>query len=744
LTVPIDVESGGREFHLHNGRISYIVGVHENGALGQLYFGPALATGRSYRHLVPEPFQGFSNRLGAPVALEYPTSGSGDYRVPAIVVRQPNGSTVLELAYADHRITSGKPSITGLPSTYVEADEEADTLEIDLADGPSGTIVTLVYTIFRDVPVVARSARIRNTGPETLELRCAMSLVLDVPDAHWQLVHLGGTWARERHVRTRTLELGRQSVSSSRGASSHEHNPFVALRRSSTTEEHGEAIGAALVYSGNFLGEVEVEPFGTARIRLGIEPETFGWSLEPGAEFATPEAVIVYSDAGMGALSEALHRLFREQLARGSWRDRPRPVLVNNWEGTYYDFDSGRLLEMAAVARDLGIELFVLDDGWFGERDDDTSSLGDWFVDRRKLPDGIDGLARSIEALGLRFGLWIEPEMVSRRSQLFAAHPDWVIGIPGRPQTEGRQQHVLDLGRPEIVDHLFAVISDVLGSGPISYVKWDMNRGITEPFSLALEPGRQGEFFHRYILGVYELYRRLTDAFPEVLFESCAGGGGRFDAGLLAFAPQGWTSDDTDAIERLRIQWGSSLAYPVSAMGAHVSAVPNHQVGRITPLATRAAVAFFGVLGYELDPTALTADQRREVTEQIAFYIAHREVLQRGRFVRLRSPFDDDGNTTAWLSVSDDRRRAVAGFYQVLNRPAPGPDRLRLRALDPELRYRVSVWPEVDDGISRANTLVRGGDDLMSAGLILESDRNEAAARGDFWARLFVFDATDG
>ena len=334
--------------------------------------------------------------------------------------------------------------------------------------------------------------------------------------------------------------------------------------------------------------------------------------------------------------------------------------------------------------------------------------------------------------------------MVSRRSRLFEAHPDWVVGIPGRPQTEGRQQHVLDLGRPEVVDHLTGVLSDVLGGAPISYVKWDMNRNITEPFSLALPPERQGEFFHRYILGVYELYRRVTEAFPEVLFESCASGGGRFDAGLLAYAPQAWTSDDTDAIERLRIQWGSSLAYPVSSMGAHVSAVPNHQVGRITPLATRAAVAFFGVLGYELDPTALTADERREVTEQVAFYVARRDVFQRGRFVRLRSPFEDDGNTTAWLSVSDDRRQAVVGFYQVLSRPSPGPDRLRLRALDPGLRYRVSVWPAVDDRVAHANALERGGDELMSAGLILDSNRDDAAARGDFWARLFVLDATEG
>ena len=370
-----------------------------------------------------------------------------------------------------------------------------------------------------------------------------------------------------------------------------------------TTEEDGEAYGFSLVYSGNFLAEAEVDAFDTTRVRIGISPNTFTWTLEPGGSFATPEAVLVYSDAGLGAMSDALHGLYRERLARGSWRDKPRPVLLNNWEGTYFAFDEAKLLDIATAARDLGVELFVLDDGWFGERDTETTSLGDWFVDRRKLPNGLDGLAAKVEALGIGFGLWIEPEMISEQSRLFEAHPDWAIGVPGRPRTESRQQLVLDMSRPEIVDHLFGVLSEVLASAPISYIKWDMNRTITEPFSAALPADRQGEFFHRYILGVYDLYARLTAAFPEILFESCAGGGGRFDPGLLAFAPQAWTSDDTDAVERLRIQWGTSLAYPLSSMGAHVAAVPNHQTSRITPIATRAAVAFFGVLGYELDPT---------------------------------------------------------------------------------------------------------------------------------------------
>jgi alpha-galactosidase len=741
LVTLIEWREADRQFHLANGRLSYILAVHESGALGLLHLGAALAAGRSYRHLIPQPFGGFSNRLGDPVALDCPTPGSGDYRVPGLVVEQPDGSTVLELAYRAHRILAGKPPIPGLPATYAEDDDEAATLEVDLADGRSRLVVTLSYTIFRDVAAIARSARIRNDGSQPLRLTTAMSLVLDLPDSDWELVHLGGAWARERQVRTRGLEIGRQSISSTRGSSSAAHNPFVALTRSATTEAHGEALGVALVYSGNFLAEVEVEPYGTARLRIGINPDTFAWELAPGAGFATPEAVVVYTSDGLGEMSDAFHRLFRERLARGTWRDRPRPILVNNWEGTYFDFDEERLVAIATVARDLGIELFVLDDGWFGKRDDDTTSLGDWFVDRRKLPGGIDGLARRITGLGLGFGLWIEPEMVSERSELFAAHPDWAIGIPGRPRTEGRQQLVLDMSRPEVVDHLEQVLSEVLGSGPISYIKWDMNRWISEPWSAGLPPERQGEFFHRYILGVYELYRRLTTAFPDILFESCASGGDRFDAGMLAFAPQAWTSDDTDAIERLAIQWGSTLAYPPSSMGAHVSAVPNHQTGRVTPLATRAAVAFFGVFGYELDTTALTDVERAEVRDQVAFYREHRDVLQFGRFVRLRSPFEGDGNTTAWMAVSEDRSRAIVGFYRVMNRPAPGPDRIPLRGLDPEREYRVSVWPVADDSVGRANSLVRRGDDLEAVGLLLDVERDEATGFGDFWSRLFVLEA---
>jgi len=730
-----------RQLHLRNDRVSYLVRILEDGSIGQLHFGAALTEGRSYRHLGRAGFPGFMNRLDDPIALEYPTAGGGDYRMPALTIEQADGSNVVHLGYVSHRIVPGKAAIPGLPSTYVESDDEATSVEIELVDRPSGTEVTLSYTIFRDRPIVARHVRIRNGGESRLRVTTAMSVSLDLPDDDWMLVQLSGAWARERHMTDRQLAPGRQSTASLRGASGHEHDPSLILRRATTTETAGEAYALSLVYSGNFLAEAEVGPFGTTRVRLGINPEGFAWILEPGEEFATPEAVLAYSSAGLDGLSAAYHALYRERLARGTWRDRPRPVLINNWEGTYFDFDETKLVDIASVARDLGIELFVLDDGWFGARDDDTSSLGDWVVDRRKLPHGIDGLARRIEALGLRFGLWIEPEMISERSQLFAAHPDWAIGIVGRPRTESRQQLVLDLSRPEIVDHLFTVLSELLASAPISYVKWDMNRNITEPASLGLPAHRQGEFFHRYILGVYDLYARLTAAFPEILFESCAGGGGRFDPGLLAFAPQAWTSDDTDAVERLRIQWGASLIYPLSSMGAHVSAVPNHQTGRLTPIAMRAAVAFFGVFGYELDATSLSPAERADVLDQVSFYKDHRALFQRGRFVRLRSPFEDDGNETAWMTVSDDRRRAIVGFYRTLNRPNPGVNRLRLRGLDPAARFRVTLWPARADSIEHDNAVVRGGDELIQIGLFLDVDRHETSTHGDYWVQLFVLEA---
>ncbi|MBX3031604.1 MAG: alpha-galactosidase [Chloroflexi bacterium] len=740
--MPIEWDPAARQWHLRNERMSVILAVLENGELGQLYLGSALTPGVDYRHLARGPFHGWENRVGAPIRLELPTPDTGDYRQPALAVDLPDGSQAMRLRVRDHRILRGKPALAGgMPATYVEDDVEADTLEVDLVDERTSLVATVRLTLFRDHPALARSITVRNDGDAPVTLRTLMSASLDMPGADWERITLHGSWVRERHVTRAPLTPGRYATESLRGSSSLVASPFMALVRPSTTEAAGEAIGVSLVWSGDFLADVEVDQYATTRLRMGLHPDSFAWHLAPGDSFTSPEAVVVHATDGLGAMSEAFHRLYRSRLARGEWRDRVRPILINNWEATYFDFDEDRIVDIARVAAELGIELFCLDDGWFGRRDSDDRSLGDWVVDRRKLPNGLETLARRIRDLGMTFGIWIEPEMVSADSDLFRAHPDWAIGVPGLPRTESRQQLVLDLGRTEVVDHLAGALSAILSSAPIDYVKWDMNRTMTESWSGVLPAERQGEMRTRNILGVYELYRRLTERFPHILFESCASGGGRFDAGMLAFAPQAWTSDDTDAVERLRIQWGTSMVFPVSSMGAHVAAVPNHQTGRITPLATRAAVAAFGAFGYELDLTALSTEERAQVTDQVAWVKAHRETLQRGRFLRLIDPFAGNGNDTAWMCVSDDAHHAVVGWYRVLSRPVPGPSAVRLRGLDPARRYQVRVWPETDDTLVRRNSLVRGGDELMTVGLFLDDEPREAGVRGDFQARLFELEA---
>ncbi len=735
--MPIEWRKDGRQLHLYNDRISYVMRVLESGTLAHLFFGPRLATGRGYAHLSRRSFITRSNQVLDPTPWELPTAGSGDFRIPALTVRHADGSTVLDLVYREHRLIPGKLPLDGLPSTYTVADSEADTVEILLVDGNSNLQVRLLTTIYADRPVITRSMRVVNDGAADVKLTTAMSASLDLPDPDWHLLQLTGAWGRETHITDGPLVPGTRAVRSQRGSSGHQQNPFMLLRRPSTTEAAGEAFGMSLVYSGNFLAQVEVDAYDTVRARIGFDPDTVRWQISSGMDLQIPEAVLVWSDEGIGGVSDTYHRLYRERLVSGSWRDRPRPVLLNSWEGVYYDFDEDALVEMAVAARDLGVELFVLDDGWFGQRDDDTSSLGDWTVDLRKLPTGLPDLVSRINELGLLFGIWIEPEMVNPRSRLFDEHPEWAVGFPGRPRSEIRNQYVLDLSNREVVDYLERVIGAVLGSAPIAYVKWDMNRVITEPYGASLSPERQNEFFHRYMLGVYDLYARLTERFPDILFESCASGGGRNDPGMLAFAPQVWTSDDTDAVERQRIQYGSSLVYPLVALGAHVSAVPNHQVGRVTPLDTRAAVAFFGNLGYELDPRALDDLQHEAVKGQIAWYKDHRDLLHGGRFHRLRSPFEHDRNETAWMVVADDAGQALVGWYRTLARPLPGPSLLPLRGLDPAACYAVSVWPDGDDRLVHANAMERGGDDLMATGLFLDDHAWESQGRGDFEARVF-------
>ena len=732
-----------RTFHLFNDKISYIMAVLPNDQMGQLYFGKRIHQREDYSYLLEmmaRPMGSYVFENDRTLSLEhvkqeYGVYGSTDYRCPAVEILQENGSRISDFCYKSHTVSGGKPKLKGLPATYTESDSEAETLTLVLEDKVTGIELELLYTLFAGSGIIARSARFLNCGKKPVHLLKAMSLCMDLPDHDYDWIQFSGAWARERYPKKRRLETGIQSVGSMRGHSSHEHNPFVILKRPTADEFQGEVIGFSLIYSGNFLAQAEVDTHDTTRVLLGINPEWFDWKLEPGEEFQTPEAVMVYTDRGMNDMSQTFHRLFQKRLARGYWRDRERPILINNWEATYFDFTEERIVEIAEKAKEQGIELFVLDDGWFGKRTSERAGLGDWKANPERLPEGITGLAQKIEALGMKFGLWFEPEMVNKDSDLYREHPDWILSVPERRQSQGRYQYVLDFSRKEVVDYIYDRMAEILGSGKVSYVKWDMNRSITECWSAALPADRQGEVFHRYILGVYDLYDRLNTAFPEVLFESCASGGGRFDPGLLYYAPQGWASDDTDAAERLKIQYGTSYCYPISSIGAHVSASPNHQIMRSTPLYTRANVACFGTFGYELDLNRLTAEEQEEVKRQTAFMKKYRSVLQFGSFYRLESPFE--GNVTAWMSVSGDRKTAVVGWYRTLNGINMGYTRVKLRGLEPDSVYRVSA-----DGVLRGEYY---GDELMNVGLVTSDADSGELLPGmrpscDFDSRIFVLE----
>jgi alpha-galactosidase len=490
----------------------------------------------------------------------------------------------------------------------------------------------------------------------------------------------------ERQPERRPLLSGIQTISSRRGASSHHHNPFVVLCDPAATEETGDCIGAMLVYSGSFSAEIEVDQMGSTRLVMGIHSEGFSWHLAPGETFATPEVLLTFTHQGLTHLSHTYHRFLRRHIMRSPYAAAPRPVLLNNWEATYFHFDTESLLAIARQGAALGVELLVLDDGWFGHREDDRSSLGDWQVNETKLPGGLAPLIRQVEDMGLRFGLWVEPEMVSEDSDLYRAHPDWALRLPGRQPALSRSQLVLDFSRPEVVEHLYQCLSALLGQYPISYIKWDMNRNMTDVYSAALPPERQGEVTHRAMLGVYRLLERLTRAFPHVLFEGCAGGGGRFDAGMLAYFPQIWCSDNTDAIERLTIQYGTSFGYPVSAMGSHVSICPNHQTGRTTPLGTRGVVAMSGAFGYELDLNRLTAEEREEVRCQIAAYHRDQDLIHNGDYYRLLPP---EGEVTAWQFAAPDGAEALVNVVVPHTRANARPIHFRLKGLDPEGVYEL-------------------------------------------------------
>ncbi len=699
-------------FHLQAGNTSYILQVYKEGYLAHLYWGRKIRKPAVDEMLVlrsrcsfspnPDPMDTMFSLDTFP--QEYPAYGNTDFRTPAYSLQLENGSTITDLRYESHEIFKGKPMLSGLPATYVESEDEAQTLELVMRDSLTRLKVVLSYTAFENQDVITRSARFINEGNTKLKLLRALSMSVDFGENDYDFMNLSGAWTRERHIERNPLSTGNKSIESRRGASSHQHNPFIALLSKDATEDHGEVYGFSLVYSGNFLAQAEIDQYQTTRVSIGINPFDFSWLLEPKEEFQTPEVVMVYSSGGIGEMSRTYHKLYRTRLCRGEFRDTVRPVLVNNWEATYFDFNAEKIEAIAKVGKELGIELFVLDDGWFGKRDNDKSSLGDWGVDTKKLPNGINDLATRVNNIGLEFGLWFEPEMVSPDSDLYRAHPDWCIHVPNRTRSEGRNQLVLDLSREEVCNYIISTVGSILKSAPISYVKWDMNRNMTEIGSPSLIAERQRETAHRYMLGLYKVMDSITKAFPKVLFESCSGGGGRFDPGLLFYMPQTWTSDNTDAVERLKIQYGTSIVYPVSTMGAHVSAVPNHQVNRNTSLKMRGDVAMCGNFGYELDLTRFSEEEKEAVKLQIAEYKQLRQLIQYGEMYRLLSPFE--GNESSWMFVSEDKTEALVTYFRVLAVPNAPIRKLKLKGLKRDMEYSIT---------QKKNSF--GGDELMYCGI---------------------------
>ncbi|OPJ61026.1 alpha-galactosidase [Clostridium chromiireducens] len=707
-------DNNAKSFHLTTKNTSYILNVQEDGYLSHLYFGRKLRNFNCNNLLPLKERCSFSpnpNPSDLKLSLdslpqEYPSYGTSDFRTPAYSIRLENGSTITDLRYESHKIINGKPELKGLPATYVEDEAEAQTLEITLFDSLIGLKVILSYTAYENYDAVTRNVRFINCGSENLKLLRVLSMSIDFNNSDYDFLHLHGSWARERHIERTPLIIGTQSVESRRGSSSHNQNPFIALLSKDANEEYGDVYGFNLVYSGNFLAQAEVDQYNTTRVSMGINPFDFSWLLSPNESFQTPEVVMVYSSKGLGEMSRTYHKLYRKRLCRGAYRDKTRPILVNNWEATYFDFNAEKIEDIGKAAQELGIELFVLDDGWFGKRDNDNCSLGDWVVDKKKLPNGLEYLASRINNLGLQFGLWFEPEMVSPDSDLYRKHPDWCLHVPDRSRTQGRHQLILDLSRDEVCDYIINSLSNILSTVNISYVKWDMNRNMTEIGSPCLPPERQRETAHRYMLGLYKIYEKLTTDFPNILFEGCSGGGGRFDAGILYYMPQIWTSDDTDAVERLKIQYGTSLVYPISTMGSHVSAVPNHQVHRNTSLKMRGDVAMSGNFGYELDLTKFTKEEKETVKKQVEEYKELRELIQFGDMYRLLNPFNS--NEASWIIVSEDKTEAFATYFRVLAIPNEPIRRLCLRGLDPDKNYSIS---DIDG--------VFGGDELMYGGITI-------------------------
>lgn len=708
-----------KTFHLFNDQISYLMEVEENNYLAHLYFGKRVTNysgnvryPRIDRSFSPNPSNA-KDRLFSldTLMMEYPGNGFGDFREPAHHIFHQNGNRLNDFRYVHFDIIKGKPHLEGLPATYA-SDEEAETLIITLEDEVTNLQLRLFYTIFANYNVITRSNQLINKGNTTVNIHKLASQSLDFPNRPFELIHLNGAWGRERQMTREKVTPGVKRLDSKRGSSSHQQNPFAALVEPTTTEFQGEAYGFSFVYSGNHEIIVQKDPYAQTRLIMGINSFDFNWNLAPEDTFQTPEAVLVYSSNGLNQMSETFHNLFNHQLIRGKFKLQERPVLINNWEATYFDFDETKLTEIVDQARDLGIEMFVLDDGWFGKRKDDYTSLGDWFEYEGKIKSGLKRFAEKVHQKDMQFGIWFEPEMVSVDSELYREHPDWVLGVPDRGNSLSRSQLVLDFSRADVRENIYKKMQAIFNTADIDYVKWDMNRNMTEVYSLLLEPEMQGEVAHRYMLGLYEFMEKLTNEYPEILFEGCSGGGGRFDPGFLYYMPQYWTSDNTDAVARLKIQYGTSLVYPISTMGSHVSAVPNHQTGRNTSMTIRGNVAMSGVFGYELDLTQLSIAEKIEIKEQVNFYKQHRRLLQYGQFIRLKNPFEE--NDTAWMFVSENQSEALVFYFRVLAEASAPLVTLKLAGLAEAITYEFE-GQEVT------------GDELMNIGFYIDP-----ALHGDY------------
>lgn len=708
----IHISKDERLFHLETENSSYVFRVLENQQLQHLYYGKRIHVKENYGNLASYQTRGFEVSYTADeeriqlsmIPNEYAAYGKGDFRHPAYQVQDATGSRITELKYQGYTLSTGKKRLEILPSTFDDDGDRSEVLTITLKDDIIGLVVKLNYTVFPGQNVIVRNVEFINEGQSDLKLLKAMSSQLDLPDDQFDFIHFSGAWLRERQLYRTALRPGLQSIDSLRYSSSPQNNPFFMLSRKHTTEESGEVYGFNLVYSGNFQNSIEVDHFDTTRVLVGVNPVDFEYLLEPQMSFVTPESIMSYSAQGMNALSQQLAIFYREHLVNPRFAKRPRPIVLNSWETMYFNLTTDKVLELAKCGQQLGVELFVLDDGWFGHREGDNSSLGDWTTDYRRLPKGISYIADEIHKMGMQFGLWFEPEMISIDSELYRTHPEWMISTPHRKPSVGRHQYVLDFTNQEVIDYLFDAISSIIQETKLEYIKWDYNRHITDAYTATLSAAKQMEFGHRYILGVYQLLERLTKAYPEVLFESCSSGGGRFDLGMMYYAPQAWTSDDTDPIERLKIQHGTSYGYSLSMMSAHVSASPNEQSGRRTNLDTRAAVAYFGVFGYELDVTTLEAAEAEKVKEQIDFYKKYREVFQYGNFFRIRSPFEDD--VVDWQVVSSDKSTAILLHTSLISHLDPGYSVVKFCGLDEDKRYTIAGTDEEFFG-----------DELMNAGV---------------------------